>query len=184
MLQQHLVIKPMLPIYKKEGGNTLAEMIVYIGLVSVLFLVIVQTVFSISVSSKGSRSFLDINSAAVSAFSRFSRDIRRATSIDTIQSTLDASSGKLALNMKKSDGTNDVLVFYLSDQKVKINQNGVYTGDITQDNLAVSNLTFRKFSIASTTAIRVEMTLAPDASTTVPAINFYGTYVLRGSYIQ
>ncbi len=174
----------MLPIFKYKKGNTLAETLIYVGLVSMLFLVIIQTSFSIAQSSKRSRSFLDINSAAVSAFSRFSRDVRRATSIDTVQSILGASSGKIVLNMRKSDGTNDVLAFYLSDQKVKIDQNGVYVGDITQDNMAVSNLTFRKFSVASTTAIRVEMTLAPDASTTVPALNFYGTYVLRGSYIQ
>lgn len=170
--------------FNTEKGNTLAEMIVYVGLVSLLLLVIIQTAFAISNTSKRSRSFLDINSAAVSAFSRFSRDIRRATSIDTIQSILGASSGKLVLNMRKSDGTNDVLTFFLSESKVKINQNGIYIGDITQDNLAVSNLTFRKFAVASTTAIRVEMTLAPEASTTVPALNFYGTYVLRGSYIQ
>ena len=168
----------------KQKGNTLAEMIVYVGLVSVLLLVIIQTAFAISTTSKRSRSYMDINSAAVSAFSRFSRDIRRATSIDTVRSILGASSGTLVLNMKKSDGTNDALTFFLSDQKVKISKNGVYEGDITQDNLAVSNLTFRKFAVGSTTAIRVEMTLAPDASTTVPALNFYGTYVLRGSYIQ
>lgn len=174
----------MLPIYKKNKGETLVEMLVYVGLATLLLLVIIQTALSISKTSKRSRSFSDINSAAVSAFSRFSRDIRRATSIDTVQSTLGASSGKLALNMRKSDGTSDSLIFYLSDAKVKINQNGVYMGDITQDNLAVSNLTFRKFSVASTTAIRVEMTLAPEASTTVPALNFYGTYVLRGSYTQ
>jgi len=174
----------MLPIFNKQKGNTLTEMLVYTGLVTLLLLVIIQTAFAISKTSKRSRSFLDINSAAVSAFSRFSRDIRRATSIDTVQSTLGASSGKIVLNMKKSDGTNDVLTFYLSDAKVKISQNGAYVGDITPDNLAVSNLTFRKFSVASTTAIRVEMTLAPEASTTVPALNFYGTYVLRGSYIQ
>jgi type II secretory pathway component PulJ len=174
----------MLRTFNREKGNTLAEMLVYVGLVALLFLVIIQTAFSISKASKRSRSYLDINSASVSAFSRFSRDIRRATSIDTIQSTLGASSGKLVLNMKKSDGTNDVLTFYLSEAKVKIDQNGVYTGDITQDNMAVSNLTFRKFDTGSTTAIRVEMTLAPEASTSVPALNFYGTYVLRGSYIQ
>ena len=174
----------MLPTFKNQKGNSLAEMIVYVGLVSILLLVIIQTAFSISQTSKRSRSYMDVNSAAVSAFSRFSRDIRRATSIDTVQSTLGASSGKLVLNMKKSDGTNDVLTFFLSDAQVKINQNGVYVGDITQDGLAVSNLTFRKFAVGSTTAIRVEMTLAPEASTTVPALNFYGTYVLRGSYIQ
>jgi type II secretory pathway pseudopilin PulG len=174
-------------IFKKPQGSrgyTLAEMIVYVGLVALLLLVIAGTSMTMATAHRRSRAYLDLNSAAISAFSRFSRDIRRATSVDTLNSTLGASSGKLVLNMKKSDGTNDTTTFYLSDTKVKIDVNGTYSGDITQDNLAVSNLTFRKFSIATTTAIRVEMTLAPDASTTVPAINFYGTYVMRGSYVE
>lgn len=159
-------------------------MLVYIGLMALILLIVIQSALAISKTSKRSRSFLDINAAAVSAFSRFSRDIRRATSIDTVQSTLGASSGKLVLNLRQTNGTNSTLTFYLSEAKVKIAENGAYTGDITEDNMTVSNLTFRKFSVASTTAVRIEMTLAPDASTTVPALNFYGTYVLRGSYVQ
>lgn len=184
MQRAQQVIKPMLRISNRTKGNTLAEMLVYVGLVSLLFLVIIQSAFAISKTSKKSRSFLDINSAAVSAFSRFSRDIRRATTIDTVQSILGASGGRLVLNLRETNGSNSTLSFYLSEGRVKIAENGVYTGDITQDNMAVSNLTFRRFSAASTTAVRIEMTLAPDASTTVPALNFYGTYVLRGSYIQ
>jgi hypothetical protein len=138
----------------------------------------------ISTSHKRAREYLDINSAAISAFSRFSRDVRRATSIDLADSTLGASSGRLTLLMRKPDGTYDRTTFYLSGEQVRINQNGVYEGDITQSNLAVSNLTFRRFLIATTTAMRIEMTIAPDASSTVPALNFYGTYVMRGSYLQ
>lgn len=174
----------MSPIFKKNRGETLTEILVYIAIVTFLLFILLQSAFAISKTSKRSRSYLDINSAAVSAFSRFSRDIRRATSIDTVQSTLGASSGKLVLNFRTTNGTNSTLTFYLSDSQVMLAENGEYIGDITQDNMTVSNLTFRKFSVASTTAVRVEMTLAPDASTTVPALNFYGTYVLRGSYIQ
>ncbi len=184
MPHQRYRIKHMSPIYKYQKGNTLPEMVVYVGILSVLLLLIIQSAFAVSQTSKRSRSYLDINSAAVSAFSRFSRDIRRATSIDTVQSTLGASSGKLVLNLRELDGTINTLTFYLSDSQVKIRENSVEMGDITQKNMNVSNLTFRKFEAGTTTAIRVEMTLAPDASTTVPALNFYGTYVLRGSYVQ
>ncbi|MBI5134377.1 MAG: hypothetical protein HZA81_03260 [Candidatus Taylorbacteria bacterium] len=171
-------------IYRKHRGYTLVETIVYAALVAALLLVIVGSTIALAKGHKRSQAYLDVNSAAVSAFSRFSRDIRRASSVDTVNSVLGASSGKLVLNMRRPDGSNDVSTFYLSDTKVKIDKNGVFEGDITQDNMAVSNLTFRKFTAASSTAIRVEMTLAPDASSTVPALNFYGTYVLRGSYTE
>jgi hypothetical protein len=167
-----------------ERGYSLAETAVYVGLVGLFLLIIVGAALTISSVHRRSRTYLDVNSAAVSAFSRFSRDIRRATSIDAVESTLDSSSGKLVLNMRRDDGTNDVIAYYLSGEKVKIDQNGSYWGDITPESVAVSNLTFRRFIVSTTTAIRIEMTVAPDASSTVPALNFYGTYVLRGSYLE
>lgn len=169
---------------KNTKGYSLAELVVYVALLSLLLGAVIQSAILMSGVYKRSRAFLDINSAAITAYSRFSRDIRRASSIDLINSTFDASGGKLTLVMKKSDGTNDSTAYYVSEAKVKVDQNGVYEGDVTQDDMAVSNLTFRKFAQGSTTAVRVEMTLAPEASSTVPALNFYGTYVLRGSYVK
>ncbi len=159
-------------------------MLVSIGLVTLLLMAIVETSLAVSKSHRRAGDFLEINSSAIGAFSRFSRDIRRATSVDTVNSTLGASNGKIVLNMKKSDGTNDVTTFYLAEERVKEIYNGTVVGDLTPSLMSVSNLTFRLFTVASTTAVRIEMTLAPDASSTVPATNFYGTYVLRGSYTQ
>lgn len=163
---------------------TLVEVVVYASLVALLLLVIVEMTMSIASSSKKSGTYLDVNSAAVAAFGRFSRDIRRATAVDDIASTLDASSGRIVLQMKRTDGSNDVTSLYLDGGVVKENLNGSYVGDLTPDGIEVSNLTFRLFRVASTTAVRVEMTVAPEEKSEVPAINFYGTYVLRGSYIQ
>jgi type II secretory pathway pseudopilin PulG len=167
-----------------ERGFTLVEVIVYSALVAMLLLVIVQMAFAISGSSKRSSAYLDVNSTAIAAFGRFSRDIRRATDVDSVESTLDASSGKLVLEMKRDDGTDDVTTMYLEDEKVKESFNGSYVGDLTPEDMAVSNLTFRVFRAATTTAVRIEMTVAPQDDSGVPALNFYGTYVLRGSYIE
>ncbi len=160
------------------------EVVVYASLVALLLLIIVEMTFSIAGSSKKSGAYLDVNSTAVAAFGSFSRDIRRATAVDDIASSLDASSGRLVLQMKSADGSNDVTTMYLDESKVKEDVNGSYVGDLTPDNINVSNLTFRLFRVASTTAIRVEMTVAPEDESGVPAVNFYGTYVLRGSYVQ
>lgn len=165
-------------------GFTLAEMVVSVGLVSLLLLVTIQSALTVSSIHKRSRVYLDMNSSAINAFSRFSRDIRRATSVDTVRSTLGASSGKLVLNMKKPDGSYDTSTFALSSSTVQAFYNNVYSGDLTPSTMDISNLTFRRFFTGSTTAIRVEMTVAPDASSSIPALNFYGTYVLRGSYSQ
>lgn len=166
------------------GGYTLVEMVISIGLIALLLIVIVETAITIARSHERSGNYLEINSAAVGAFSRFSRDIRRATSIDVVNSILGASDGKIVLKMKKDDGTDDTTVFYLAENRVKEIYNGTDRGDITPTAVDISNLTFRLFTSASTTAVRVEMTASPIASSTVPAINLYGTYVLRGSYIK
>lgn len=163
---------------------TLIEVVVYASLVALLLIVIVEMTFSIAGSSKRSGAYLDVNSTAVAAFGSFSRDIRRATAVDDIASALDASSGRLVLQMKRGDGSNDVTSVYLDEGRVKQDVNGSYVGDLTPDGTEVSNLTFRLFRIASTTAIRVEMTVAPEEESGVSAMNFYGTYVLRGSYVE
>ena len=166
------------------SGFTLAETIVSVGLVSLLLLVTIQASLTVSSVHKRSRTYLDINSSAVNAFSRFSRDIRRATSVNAVESTLGASNGKLVLNLKQADGSFATQTFSLVSGTVQSFYNGAYTGDLTPSSMDISNLTFRRFITGSTTAMRVEMTVAPDASSTVPALNFYGTYVLRGSYSQ
>ena len=165
-------------------GFTLTETVVYAGLLSFLLLVIVQATMAVANAYDRSSTYLDINATAMTAFSRFSRDIRRATGVDAVASTLDASPGRLVLEMKRDDGSNDIVTLYLSDDKVRAEDNGVMIGDLTPENMDVSNLTFRLFTAASTTAVRIEMTVAPDNMPDVSAVNFYGTYVLRGSYIE
>lgn len=170
--------------FNNRRGYTLVELIVYVALVAMLLLVIISTALSMANVYKRSRTYLDINSAGITAFSKFSRDIRRASSIDATDSIFGVSAGRLVLLMKKSDGTNDSVAYYLSNGRVELDENGVYTGSVTQGDVAVSGLTFKKFANASTSAVRIEMTMAPRASTSIPALNFYGTYVLRGSYVH
>lgn len=174
------------PLKKNRGGGyTLSEMLITIGLMTMLLLLIVDTSLSIAESHKRAQKYLEMNASAMGAFSRFSRDIRRATSVDEINSVLGASSGKLVLNMRKADGTDDVTTFYLDGDRVKEIYNTEERGEITPGPVNVTNLTFRLFDDATTTAVRVELTVAPDTSDLdIPAVNFYSTYVLRGSYVQ
>lgn len=165
-------------------GFTLAEMLVSVGLVSLLLLVTIEASLSVGEIHRRSRAYLDVNSSAVNAFSRFSRDIRRAETVNAVESTLGASNGRLVLNLRNPDYSYSTQTFSLASGTVQSFYNGVYTGDLTPRSMDVSNLTFRRFITGSTTAIRIEMTVSPDASSSVPALNFYGTYVLRGSYAK
>ncbi len=176
----------MMNLFKKnKKGFTAVELVISVTLATVFLLIIVETALMLARSHERSRTYLDMNSTAFGAFSRFSRDIRRATSVDTVNSTLGASDGKLVLRMRKDDGTYDSTTFILSENRVRELFNGNLVGDLTQADINVSNLTFRLFQVATTTAVRIEMTIVPEAaSSTIGALNFYGTYVLRGSYAE
>jgi type II secretory pathway pseudopilin PulG len=169
---------------KSNKGFTVTEAIVYIALISFLLLLIMEIAYAIADRQKESTAHFDINAAAMTAFSRFSRDTKRATDINLVRSTLSASPGNLVLQMRRPDGTNDEVSFYLDGEKVKTAFNGTYLGDLTSSDVIVSNLTFRPFTMASSSAVRIEMTVGARDLSSVPALNFYGTYVLRGSYLE
>ncbi|MFA6158688.1 MAG: prepilin-type N-terminal cleavage/methylation domain-containing protein [Candidatus Paceibacterota bacterium] len=170
--------------FSYERGFTLVETLIYTALVALLLLVIVQMVLSSAASYRHSNAYLDINSAALSAFGAFSRDIRQAVSVDATSSALDMASGRLFLNTKDANGETGTVELYLNAGKVRVDQDGLYLGDLTPSNITVSNLTFRLLTAATTSAVRVEMTVAPRERAQVPALSFYGTYVLRASYIK
>jgi hypothetical protein len=159
-------------------------MVVYATLVALLITLLVDTSLSVAKMQKESFVYFNLNSAAMTAFSRFSRDIKRAASIDLVRSIINTHPGKLILQIRKPDGTYDETSFYMRGDVVATDFNGAYLGDLTPDGIVVSNLTFKPFDTASSSAVRVEMTVRPRDTSLIAALNFYGTYTLRGSYIE
>ena len=170
---------------RKNAGTSLAEAMVYIALLVIIFAGIVRGVFMLSTSYRNVKTYRSIESSAVSSMDRMVREIRNATDVNTAQTSYGISAGSLALNSINASGTASTVRFYVSTStsRLYLEENGVNVGPLTPSNVIVSNLTFRSFSTSTVSAVKIEMTVASASSSSVFfSRNFYGTALLRGSY--
>jgi len=84
-----------------------------------------------------------IESAAIAALDRLSREARNATSVDVGGSVLGTSPGQLSLNTKDPDGAPEVVQFFLEDKSLHVREAGVDQGSLTPAAARVTNLIFR-----------------------------------------
>ena len=164
-------------IKKNTKGFSLIEMIVYVSILSVVFVIVVNTLLIVSRSYSSIKVSLDINNSATVSMERMIREIRKARSIDLIQSTLNSHPGRLVLNTIDEEGLPLVVDFYLGNDTLKLKEGGVFSGDLT-DGVNVTNLVFRRISNGTSEAIKIEMELSNEDKNKV----FYNTIVLTGSY--
>lgn len=160
----------------KNGAYSIIETIIYVAMLTVLIGAIAyatMTLFSVYKKTKIVRS---IEVSAVDSMDRIIRDIRNATSVNTAISSFNSSNGILAL----VSGTTTSR-FYLSNQKIYVDENGTVLGALTSGSANVTSLIFRYIQATSSVAVKVEMTIT-SSSTPGFSKNFYNTAVLRGSY--
>lgn len=164
-------------IKKYTKGFSLIEMIVYVSILSVIFVIVVNTLLIVSRSYSSIKISLDINNSATVSVERMIREIRKANSVNLAQSTLDSNPGRLVLNTTDDAGLPLIVDFYLEDDTLKLKEGGVFSGDLT-DGVDVTNLVFRSISNGTSEAIKIEMELSNGSKNKI----FYNTAVLRGSY--
>ena len=86
----------MTPYSKK--GFSLIEMLIYIAVVSLMMILLVNTVLSIINAYSDLRLARNIETSATVSFDRMIREIRGAKSVDMINTTFGGSPGRPALN--------------------------------------------------------------------------------------
>ncbi len=161
---------------------TIVEVLVYIVILVLLVGVTVSTLLSLSSMYRNLLSLEAVNESAQSSLERIIREVRGATSVDTLQSTLNTSPGDLYLSSLDSSGATTTLEFFVSGGAIRIKEAGVDSGPLSASNVRVTNLVFRRLPSAESQAVKVEMTIESGTSTNYISKNFYSTAVLRGSY--
>lgn len=164
-------------------GFSLVEAIVYIAVFSIIFLALVTTVLVVNRSYGEIRVERTIDSNALSAYDRLSREIRNASDVDQADSLFNSSPGTLALFI--GSGAEQIIRrFYLSDGAMAVSDNGVFQGHLTAKEASTTSLVFRLIAATSTKAVRIEMNISPISTTTSTTADtkFYGTFVLRSTY--
>jgi prepilin-type N-terminal cleavage/methylation domain-containing protein len=164
-------------------GFSLPEVIVYIAILTIISLALAQTVIVANKSFQLARAERTIDASTLAAYDRLSREIRNATSVDTADSVLNASPGTLALYV--GTGSSQITrKFYLGNGVIKVSDNGVFQGDLTSDEATTTSLIFRILTATSTMAVRVEMVMAAQATSSIASDKFYDTFVVRNTYEQ
>ncbi|HJN62668.1 MAG TPA: type II secretion system protein [Candidatus Paceibacterota bacterium] len=168
--------------FSRNKGFTLIEMIVYVAILSIVFVLIINTLLIITRSYKSIKLTNDINNSASISLERIIREVRAAESVNTSSSILGSNPGKLVLNTTNNLGAPLVLDFYVENNSLKLNKNAVLSGVLTKDNVEVTGLIFRHITSSSSQAVKIELTLTGTERNTTKIDSFYSTAVLRGSY--
>ena len=168
----------MIKNLKKNNGYSLIETIVYTALLVMLVGAITFGTKILLDAYKRTKTIRQIEVAALDSMDRMTREIRNADSVDGANSAYNASPGVLQLI---SGGGATTTKFYISGQKLFIDENGSSIGTLTNTGIKVSSLVFRHIQATSSEAIKVELTLT-SSSTPVISKNFYDSAVVRGSY--
>jgi Tfp pilus assembly protein PilW len=167
----------------KQKGMSLVETMVYIFILSLLLLVVANALYSVSKLYRVIQSSRAIESTAELALERITREVRDATSVDTVESTLNVSPGKLVLNTTNDIGTPMIIEFQLVGERVRIKEAGVDIGPLSPSKARITNLVFRRIQADKSVAVRVEMNVESGLEQSYKTKAFYTTVVLRGSYL-
>ncbi|MEK7568939.1 MAG: hypothetical protein AAB497_02400 [Patescibacteria group bacterium] len=167
---------------QSRGGFTLVEMIIYIAFFAILSVLAVNATIMVMKSFYTLRLNQSVNQSATVALERLSREIRNAYDVDTANSTLGSSPGRLTLKTKDAVGANTTMEFYMDGaSQLRLKEGGVDKGALVTKSVTLTNLVFRSISMTNSKAVKVEMTLHDSRATTTQAVKFYDTIVLRGS---
>lgn len=164
-----------------KKGYTLLETVIIITIFS-LIIIVVMNMLSIFVSSyRDIKVSNRINSSAMIALDRITREIRIASSVDYINSTFNTHPGRLVLN-SSYNGSPVTIDFYFDNGILKMKRGGVEIGALTRENVAVDNLIFYSSSNSISQIIRTDIDLVANIGATVKTATFYSSTVIRGGY--
>jgi hypothetical protein len=157
-----------------KTGSSLIELVFYIALFAVLSLVVINSMITMTKSFKETSIQVGLMRGA-DVMERMSREIRRATSINSI------SSDNLILNTRDGAGVAKTLQFLLSGGNIQLIDNSVLIGNLNTSNTTITALTFSQIVTTEGNAVKVSLTIQSNIDTS-RSETFYNTVVLRENY--
>lgn len=165
-----------------NGGFTLIEVMVYIVLFAILAIAVMQVLLVLSRSFAHARDIRGLTAASLASFERLTREIELADTVVTAESTFGVSPGVLTVRYTDPNNVVRTEKFYRgADGDLMIQENGGTAYPLTSSDIDVSSLVFYEITNASSSAIKIELTLEKALATSTRA-QYYTTSVLRGTY--
>lgn len=137
--------------------------------------VVVVNVLLITAKSYGNlKTSRNINNSIITSFERMTRDIKSAEDIIIAESVFNTHPGKLIL--QSSATTTE---FYLSNGILRVKEDGVDTGPLSQQESSIDSLIFKLLDNGTSKAVRIEMIMSITYKNITKTKKFYTTAVLR-----
>lgn len=166
----------------KQNGYSLVEIVVYLAIFTSLSVLVINSFIVVASSFSTTRTNRDLLESGSTSIERIAREIRQATSVDIVNSTLGSSPGVLQLNSVDSSGNTVLIKFSVSNGALNLYEAGTLVGNILGQNITVNSLIFRRISTTNGEAVKIEMRLTDSTSKNSESANFYDTIILRGRY--
>jgi len=167
---------------KKKGlmfGYSIVEILVYLAIFTSLSVLVINSFIAILSSFNTTNINRKLVESGSIVMERVSREIRQAESIDTAHSSFDV----LQLNSIDTDTGNPAIIkFATVDEAINLYKDGTLLGNLLEDDISVTNLTFTRIQTTSSEAVRIKMTLEYSRGQNTRTENFYNTIILRGGY--
>lgn len=168
--------------FRGSKGLSLVEVVLYVGLFSLLSIIAVNAILQTVTAFANLRSSRDMNDSAVKVMERLTRDIKSATSVDLANSVFGANPGKLSLFTVNASGTPLTVLYYVSSSTLSVKENGVDKGALTSSRSLVDGLVFSYITTGNTVGVKVNLRLRPSRGDSSDSNYFYDTVILRGTY--
>lgn len=164
----------------KTKGYSLVEIVIYIGVLVSFTVIIVNMLVTISHSKEKLTASQRISNSGAVALDRMTREIHKAANINATSSVLGTSLGSLYLTGVESSVSYTV-EFYVASSTLRIRENGIDKGPLTEKGVTVTSLIFRKIASSTDQAIKIDLGLSSGTSTSYKSEIFYTTALLRQS---
>lgn len=161
-----------------KNGYSLVEILIYLAIFTAVSILVINSFLIILSSSNQTNMNRKILESGTYSMERISREIRQATSIDTVNSTASI----LVLNSHGSNGSAVVVKFSNENGTLKIYQNNISAGNLLGNHLSLTNLIFRRIVTTQGEAVKIEMSLTYSDGKNTKTENFYDTIILRAIY--
>ena len=167
----------------KNTGFSLVEIIIYFALLAIISTLVISSMISLFKNYNIVRANQAIEYNAISILDKLTRDARDSRSVNISDSSFSVAQGAVSFNIGSStDSTASTTIkFYVNNGKVKYMKNGVDFGNLSTNDITVSNFKIYYINASSTEAIKVELNLevTPHLYSATISKNFYVTILLR-----
>jgi type II secretory pathway pseudopilin PulG len=160
-------------------GYSLVEMVIYVSILSIISVVGMNSVLSFATSYRDTLALRVVDNSAIDSLERITRDIRSATSINSLNSTFGTSPGVLSLTTT-SNGVSTTTRFYLDSGVLKVDVNGVYSGPLTPVGAEVTSLVFTKMDSDNSSLVKIDMNISGTVGPTIKSKTYHSSVVMKG----